>query len=220
MLYTKNEIVARLDALKAYSKSSDAKNASAFDALFSPVYSAVDAYFSASASGLSGAINDVVQYMYFDIARRTTEYEFKFDESLPTDFPAGYDDVTKCFYQFAELPTINNATFFNAFVYGIPLTGGTERVPQSNSYLTKWATQITDAISGDYANVLALADWCNFASGNSDMVSLLEKRGKIVKNKTQREIADIIYNQRHVLEIITKKKLSSYVPTYFKGEST
>lgn len=216
MLIEKTDVVAKLDALKTYSKSQDAKNASTFDSLFAPVYSAVNAYFAASNSGLSSSMNDVVQFMYFDIARRTTEYENKFNEALPTNFPVGYDDVTKCFYQFAELLNVSNATFFNAFVYGIPLTGGTEPIPQSNPYLTRWTTQINAAISEDLERVVALADWLNFAAGNSDMISLLEQRGKIVKFKTQREIANIIYNERHVLDVINKKHLSTYVPTYFK----
>lgn len=217
MLIQKTVVVQKLNELLSYSKWRDAKNASAIEALFSPVIMAVNSYFDNSNPALGTALNDVVQYMYFDVDRRTTKYEHEFEQGLSNDFPIGYNDVTLCFYQFKTLLDVTASTFFSAFVYGIPVDGsGTDEVPQSNSYLTNWETEIQNAISGDLANVKALAEWCKYSGGNADLVSLLEDRGQIVESKSQKEVSDLIYIERNVLAIVQCKNLGTYVPSIYK----
>lgn len=217
MLIQKTVVVQKLNELLSYSKRRDAKNASAIEALFSPVITVVNSYFDNSNPALGTALNDVVQYMYFDVDRRTTKYEHEFEQGLSNDFPIGYNDVTLCFYQFKTLLDVTASTFFSAFVYGIPVDGsGTDEVPQSNSYLTNWETEIQNAISGDLANVKALAEWCKYSGGNADLVSLLEDRGEIVESKSQKEVSDLIYIERKVLSIVQSKNLGTYVPSIYK----
>lgn len=217
MLIQKTVVIQKLNELLSYSKGQDAKNASAIEALFSPVITAVNSYFDNSNPALGTALNDVVQYMYFDVDRRTTKYEHEFEQGLSNDFPIGYNDVTLCFYQFKTLLDVTASTFFSAFVYGIPVDGsGTDEIPQSNSYLTNWETEIQNAISGDLANVKALAEWCKYSGGNADLVSLLEDRGQIVESKSQKEVSDLIYIERNVLAIVQSKNLGTYVPSIYK----
>lgn len=211
------EVLNKLDALERYSVTVDPATGS----LFAPVYNAVASYFSGNNAGLVAALEDVVKYMYNDISRRTTKYEFEFDMRLASDFPAGYDDITKCFYQFEELLTVSEGSFFNAFVYGVPEgaegeEGGAE-VPVSNLYLTRWTAEITAAITGDLANVQALADWCKNSGGCCDLVCLLENRGRILVSKTVKEIAAIIYHDKKLSEVITARQLAVYLPSYFRG---
>lgn len=213
------EVLNKLDALENYSVTVDPATGS----LFAPVYNAVAAYFAGDNSGLNAALEDVVKYMYNDISRRTTKREFVFDMRLASDFPVGYDDITKCFYQFEELLTVSESSFFNAFVYGVPEgatseDGGTvAEVPVSNPYLTRWAAEITAAITTDLENVQALAEWCKNSGGCCDLVCLLENQGRILESKTVKEIAAIIYHDRKLSEVITARQLAVYLPSYFRG---
>lgn len=219
MIVTKIAVLEKLNALENYSVAVDP----ATESLFAPVYNAVSAYFAGSSEGLAAALEDVVQYMYNDIARRVTKYEFEFDMHLASDFPAGYNDITECFYQFAELLTVEEGSFFNAFVYGVPEGatseggGAVAEVPLSNPYLTRWAAEITAAITGDLENVKALAEWCKNSGGCCDLVCLLENRGRITESKSVKEIAAIIYHDKKLNEVIAARQLQVYLPTYFRG---
>ncbi len=217
MIVTKLAVLEKLNALENYSVAVDP----ATESLFAPVYNTVSAYFAGSSEGLAAALEEVVQYMYNDISRRTTKYEFEFDMHLASDFPTGYNDITECFYQFEELLTVSESSFFSAFVYGVPEgatseEGGAE-VPLSNPYLTRWAAEITAAITGDLENVKALAEWCKNSGGCCDLICLLENRGRIIESKSVREIAAIIYYDKKLKEVITARQLQVYLPTYFRG---
>jgi hypothetical protein len=218
-MITKTQVLAKLDKLKAYSIAQDELTGP----LFSPVYSAVDSYFGGSSAGLAQALTEVVQYMYNDLTRRSTIHEFEYEMKLPTNYPVGYNNVVDCFYNFASLLAMSNATLFAAFVYGVPEGagdseggGGTE-VPISNSYLTTWATEITAAVNTDLQAVQTLADWCKNSGGNSDLICLLENQGRIVSQLKQKEKARTIYLDRKVLEVITARNLSVYIPTYLRS---
>lgn len=218
-MITKAQVLAKLDELKAYSIEQDELTGP----LFSPVYSAVDSYFNNQSDGLAQALTEVVQYMYNDLTRRSTVHEFEYEMKLPTNYPVGYNNVVDCFYKFASLLAMSNATFFNAFVYGVPEGagdseggGGTE-VPISNPYLTTWATEITAAVNTDLQAVQTLADWCKNSGGNYDLICLLENQGRIVSQQKQKDKARTIYLDRKVLEVITARNLSVYIPTYLRS---
>ena len=210
-MYTQAEINAKITALKTYSVAQDPATAD----LFTPLETAVQKYFAAG-TNLSGPLRDVVKYMYNDIARRTTVYETDWPDNLPTDYPDGYNDVRSCLYDFTGLMTVDNATFFAAFVYETPTAAGgaAEPVPVSNDYLTEWTADITAATTGDAGKISALAEWCKNSEGNCDLIDLLEDRGKVLEQKSRKEIATDIYISRGVLEIISARGLDVYIPTY------
>lgn len=212
-MITQNEVITKLDTLKNYSVAVDA----ATESLFQPVYSAISSYFNASNPELVTALEDVVKYMYNDISRRTTEYEHNYDMHLASDYPDGYDDITKCFYTFTELITVDEATFNDAFVYETPInedgTSG-EPVPVSNPYLTRWTSEITSAITNDLDKVKNLAEWCKNSGGCCDLICLLEVQGQITKSKPMKEIATIIYQDRKLLDVIASRNLKVYKPTW------
>ena len=216
-MITKNEVITKLDELKRYSVAVDP----ATESLFQPVYSAISSYFSSSSSELVTALEDVVKYMYNDISRRTTEYENNFEMNLASNFPDGYDDITKCFYTFTELLTVDKNTFNDAFVYGIPATpasdeggGAAEPIPVSNPYLDRWTSEITSAITGDLDKVKNLAEWCKNSGGSCDLVCLLEVQGQVTKSKPMKEIATIIYQDRKLLDVISSRGLKVYIPSW------
>ena len=212
-----SEVLHKLDALKSYSVAVDP----ATEVLFVPMYEVVNAYFNGDDEQMVAALEDVVKYMYNDISRRTTVYENEFPMGLPTSYPDGYDDITKCFYGFTELLTISESSFFDAFIYGVPEgdagEGMAAEVPQSNSYLDQWTKEITAAITGDLQNVTDLAEWCKNSGGSCDLICLLENRGRALMQMTVKEIAKIIYVDKKMLEVVEQKDLNVYIPTYLKG---
>lgn len=213
-IIAKETVLRKFERLKAYSVA--ANNLTA--ALFAPVETVITSYFDGNTAGLSAALEDVVKYMYNDVSRRTTVHEFEYDMKLPNDFPVGYNDITECFYQFEELLTVSESSFFNAFVYAEGATGeGAAAIPQSNPYLDRWAAEITTAITGDLENVKALAEWCKNSGGCCDLVCLLENRGRTLESKSVKEIAAIIYYDKKLHEVITARQLEVYLPTYFRG---
>lgn len=218
-MITKTQVLARLDELKAYSIEQDELTGP----LFSSVYTAIYSYFDNQSDDLAQALTEVIQYMCNDITRRSTVHEFEYEMKLPTNYPVGYNNVVDCFYKFDSLLAISNATLFNAFVYGVPEGagdsegGGGMEVPISNPYLTTWATEITAAVNTDLQAVQTLADWCKNSGGNCDLICLLENQGRIVSQLKQKEKARTIYLDRKVLEVITARNLSVYIPTYLRS---
>lgn len=208
-MITNNEVMTKLNALKNYSVA----ESTATESLFQPLEDAISLYFGSSCSELTTALEDVVKYMYNDISRRTTEHEKNFNMNLSSDFPKGYDDITKCFYTFEELMKVDNTTFFNAFVQETdPTTGLTGYV--SNPYLDKWTSEITQAVTGDLENVKKLAEWCKNSGGSSDLISLLEEQGQITKSLSMKEIATIIYQEKKLIDVIRSKNLKVYKPSW------
>ena len=213
-----SDVLQKLDALKNYSVAADP----ATESLFAPVYAAVSTYFNSDNTQLAAALEDVVKYMYNDISRRTTVYENEFPMGLATNYPAGYEDITECFYGFTQLLAITESSFFDAFVYGVPEGaagegGAITEIPLSNPYLDKWTAEITAAVDGDLQKIIALAEWCKNSGGSCDLICLLENRGRILSQKTVKEKAEIIYVDKKLNEVIQQKNLSVYIPTYLKG---
>lgn len=216
-----SDVVAKITTLKEYSDTTAPKYKSYFDALVKPLETIVTTYFLRDNSSLNAILKELTFWWYCDIARRTTKYTNEFDKGLPTDFPLGYNDLEDCFYKFTELLTIDNETFYQAWVYGEPetdTTGTGEQVPLSNPYSDKWVAEITAAIKGDITNVQTLSDWVQYASGNSDLVSLFEDEGKITEHLTIKEIANQIYITKKMLNVIITLNLSVYVPSYIKKQ--
>lgn len=213
MVITKQQILDKISQLKAYSIGKDP----ATGALFTPYEQAVNNYFSGTAD-IDRPLTDVIKYMYNDIWRRNTVYERNFPLSLPTDYPTGYNDITECFYQFSELLSISNETFYAGFVF--ESSGGEQptQVPTSNKYLEKWTPEVQQAKASDKSNIEKLAEWCKNSEGNSDVISLLEDRGRIVSTLEMREIADIIYIDRKLLNIIKQLNLAVYIPSYYNNQ--
>ena len=206
-MYSQEEIEDRIATLKEYSVEKDSATAS----LFTPLETAVQTYFNAS-NDMAEALRDVVKYMYNDISRRTTVYETEWPDNLPTDSPAGYSDLRECLYGFDELMSISEETFSSGFSYASASDGGAATVSE-NTYITKWTADITAYASSVADSLSNVAVWCRDAGGNSDLIDLLEDRGTVVSSMTRDEIAEEIYINRGVLEIIEAFGADVYIPT-------
>lgn len=209
---TKSEIIAKIAALKAYSKSQEPET----EALFTPLEEAASAYFDGDKGAVSAALEDVIKYMYNDISRRTTIFEHNFDMHLATNYPAGYYDITECFADFSEIMQISNADFYAAFEEGIDEDTGEECIV-SNSYIDKWVEDLEEAATEDVNKVQYLAEWCKNSGGSCDVINLLENKGEIIEQLTKDEIVNQIYIETNMLNTIQSLGLTTYIPTYLRG---
>lgn len=217
-MITKEQVLEKLDTLKEYSVEQDP----ATEPFFEPIYTAVNSYFSANPS-LEDAMRDVIKCLYMDIINRTTISSNHLDYGLPTNFPKGYNDLEKCFYQFASVFKATEKAVFDAFVYGVPETSATstnnragQKVPTSNPMLTAWTAEITAAPQTDVDNLNAIAEFCKSGAEGSSLIRLFEDPGKLEQMKSTSDLANIIYIERKATSVIKARKLKTHIPTYLK----
>lgn len=218
-MITKEQVVKKLDTLKEYSVKQDP----ATEPFFEPVYIAVNSYFSANPS-LEDAMRDVIKSLYMDIMNRTTICSNHLDYGLPTNFPKGYNDLEKCFYQFTSVFKATEKAVFDAFVYGVPETSATstsnsragQKVPTSNPMLTAWTTEITAAPQTDVDNLNAIAEFCKSGAEGSSLIRLFEDPGKLEQMKSTSDLAQMIYVERKATSVIKARKLKTHIPTCLK----
>lgn len=219
-MITKAQVLEILDRFKAYSAAQEAKYESYFTSLMSPLYSAVETYFSTKHPEMEGKLKELVHNMYCDLLERNTQNEFNYGDPLPTDYPETYNDIRKCFYQF-PLQNTSDAEFYGAWVFGIPtdemgMPIGTEEIPLSNSLVSSWTGQISTAKQTEFDDVVTLLDWIQNASSTNDMVNLLEDTGLVVSSPSMQDVAKSIYLDKHLLEVIKTLNLNVYIPTYLR----
>lgn len=221
-MITKAQIIEILDRFKAYSVAQQPEYASYFAPLMSPLYSAVETYFSTKHPEMEEKLKELVHNMYCDICERNTKNEFNFGNGLPTDFPETYHDIRKCFYQF-PLMDATDVEFHEAWVFGIPTDEmgnpiGTEEIPLSNSLVSLWTGQISSAKQTELNEVISLLDWLQNSSSTNDLPNLLEDTGIILDSPTTQRIGKDIYQTKGLLEVIQTFGFQVYIPSYLGSD--
>lgn len=224
-MITKQEVINKLDALKAYSVQQKPDFETYYTELMQPVYDAVNAYFNTSRSNFVKPVTEYIFQAYCDINVRNQQWEIEFPVNYPSDYPTGYNDLRDCFYSFNGLMTVTNEQFFNVWVEETPTTetmdntgGGTlTPVPVSNPYLTTWQTEITDAPTDELSKINACVEWLKNSGDSTILIDLLEDRGTLISSMEREDIALMIYNDRHVLEVLNERNISAYIPSYIGG---
>ena len=223
----KEQVLAKLDALKAYTIAQE--NASGLDytpyynSLMSPLYSAVNAYFSTELDEFNSVLKLVVFNMYCHTVDLTTEYDDGLERDVATNIPQYYNDLREIYYTFPWL-SMSNEEFFSGWVYGREESNsGSEGettsspvIPLSNSYVSRWTAELTSEPEKELERMKGLLNWLETASDIS-LVEVLENTGRVTKSLSTQEIGTIIYRDRGVKEIITDKGYSVYIPTYMRG---
>lgn len=216
----KEEVLSKLDALKAYTiTQGEPEHKTYYDALMTPLYDAVNVYFSTKLEEFNSVLKLVVFNMYCHTVDLTTEYDDGLERDVITDIPQYYNDLREIYYTFPCL-SVSNAEFFNAWKYGQgsePEIGGTPSpvIPLSNSYVSQWVTELTGEPEKELERMKGLLNWLETASDLS-LVELLENTGRVTKSLSTQEIGTIIYRDRGVKEIITDKGYKVYIPTYMR----
>ena len=209
---TQTEILDKLNSFLTYSSEQKSEYASQYEALIQPLISSVKQYFTVDRSAFKIPLNNLEHDFYNDIIKRQTVYEKDVDFKMGANFPPAYSDLRKLFYSF-PLMGVDNATFFNAWVEGVEeLTG--ENIVLNNTLIDTWVSELATAISDELNNVNALMDWLENASSDASMVMLWEETGLIKSQPTTKQIADIVFTDKHFNECIEKLNLPAYKPTY------
>lgn len=210
-MYSKNEILNKLNALLAYSCDIDAENAATYQSLMQPLLTAVNAYFNADRSNFKLPLNNLELGLYNDIMKRGT-VATKIELPLNTDFPATYNDLRKLFYEFTCM-NVTNAEFHAAWVTGVDEVTGLPIVT-NNTLIDVWTADLSAAINDELNNISVLYKWLENAASDAGMVMLWEDVGQITSQPNTSEIADDIFISKHFKECIEILNLPAYKPTY------
>lgn len=222
-MLTQSEIIAKLNELKSYSISQKPQFEQYYTSLMESVYTAVNTYFETTPSGMIEALENYVFQTYCDIHTRSIVYENPVEgASLPTNYPTGYNDIRDCFYQFDWVNEITPQAFFNAWVEGQPtdpITGLPEGdiQPLSNPYLSEWTSEINTAHAPEVEAVISVNTWCENNAGSLNLINLLEDQGRILQSKDTQQVANTIYNEHGLMDVLNTRGYSVYIPTYLRG---
>lgn len=211
-MITKEAVIAKLDALIAYSNAQQPAN---YASVAQPVYDAVNTYFSTSNPDLKKAVQEYIFQEYCDIDKRNQVWSDPYPYNFDTVYPVGYNDLRQCFYTFPLLE-VSNEDFFAAWQWqtqgGDSGSGTSTKVPVSNTYLTQWQADITAAPREDVTRVNNVVNWLKNTGDGYILIDLFNDQGEYISSKTSAEIAKIIYLDRHAKEVINERNLNVYIP--------
>lgn len=209
---TQNEVLNKLNAFVTYSSAQKSEYAIQYESLMQPLLLLVKQYFTGDRSAFKIPLNNLEHDFYNDIIKRQTVYEKSVDFKMSANFPPAYNDLRLLFYTFPCMD-VDNSTFYGAWVEGVDeLTG--ENTVLNNTLIDSWVASLNTAISDELKNVNALMDWLENASSDASMVMLWEETGLIKSQPTTKQIADMVFNDKHLNECIEKLNLPAYKPTY------
>ena len=211
-MYTQSEIIDKLNSLVAYSSSIDSANASIYASLMSPLISLVKQYFTADRSEFKIPLNTLQLGFYNDIIKRQTKYSNPVDFKMGTNFPVGYDDIRKLFYTFPCMD-VDNSTFHSAWASEVDVESGLSTITH-NTLIDAWTASLFSAKSDELAKINALNDWLEMASSDAGMVMLWEDLGIVEKQPSTTDIANMVFDEKHLKECIEKLNLPTYKATY------
>lgn len=222
-MHTQTEVLTKLQSLLSYSKTQKPEFEQYYTNLMTPVINAVNTYFSTIPEGMIEALENYVFQTYCDIHTRSIVYEFPVEGAgFPTDYPTGYNDIRDCFYNFDSIMSTTSEQFFSGWVEGEPIDPVTqlpdgEYQPLSNSYLDQWKSEITGAHGDEVESVTAVNSWCETNAGSLNLIHLLEDQGRILNSKGTKEVANTIYNEHGLMDVLNTRGYNIYIPTYLRG---
>lgn len=212
-MITRENIVAKINELQSVYTGQGS-----VDTLFTPVTETVAAYFTQDKAALTHDIQYTINQLILDLTNRHTVYEHQeLLPTLPTNYPAGYDDVRDVFTAngvLEEILSIDAAAFNNAYTYN---STGTQQTPISNHYLTTWQKNIAAARSSELSALSAIASFCESGSYNAGLAMFFESLGRIVSAMSSAEIAKRIYISGGYKEIIERFGLDVHIASAVKG---
>lgn len=210
-MYSKTQVIEKLNSLLAYSKTQDAANAAAYQSLMQPLIDAVNGYYGADRASFRVPLNDLELALYNDIMKRGTVFEY-ITLPIDTDYPAAYTDLRKLFYTFPCM-TVSNEVFHAAWVKSVDeLTG--QPIIKNNTLIDEWLADVGTAITDELSNIDTFYKWLAKAASNAGMMLLWEDMGRITSQPNRTDIADDIFLTKHFKECIDMLNLPAYKPSY------
>ena len=196
-MYTKTEILAKLNTLKA---AADSRLS------FTGVISAVN---QLSGSSVSAAMEKAIVGEVHLLVRVGIIYVDGSHRSISGQPPTGYDDFSALFNVATgdEIMAVTVAQF-NSATY-TQTVQGVQTV--RNTYLDSWTNSYTTTASSVVANLTALGAWCNGHGMVSSIQTLLQP--KEIKSVPDRvEMSQTIYIDRKAKDVILAYELSVMIP--------
>lgn len=196
-MYTKTEILAKLNTLKA---AADSRLS------FTGVISAVN---QLSGSSVSAAMEKAIVGEVHLLVRVGIIYVDGSHRSISGQPPTGYDDFSVLFNTATgdEIMAVTVAQF-NSATY-TQTVQGVQTV--RNTYLDSWTNSYTTTASSVVANLTALGAWCNGQGMGSSIQTLLQP--KEIKSVPDRvEMSQTIYIDRKAKDVILAYELSVMIP--------
>ena len=196
-MYTKTEILAKLNTLKA---AADSRLS------FTGVISAVN---QLSGSSVSAAMEKAIVGEVHLLVRVGITYVDGSHRSISGQPPTGYDDFSVLFNTATgdEIMAVTVAQF-NSATY-TQTVQGVQTV--RNTYLDSWTNSYTTTASSVVANLTALGAWCNGQGMGSSIQTLLQP--KEIKSVPDRvEMSQTIYIDRKAKDVILAYELSVMIP--------
>lgn len=226
----KNEIIQKIDQLKSYSiqqKTSENPDnleecISLFSSLMQPLYSAVNAYFSADRSAFTKPMNLVAEQMRSMLWDELSKWEIPCPTPSASGAPASYNDLTELFYKFGWITTTND-TFYNAWKYKVPeSSGGTtttelDPIPDGNPLIDSWVAEINSAVAKELKNVNDLNLFLENAICANSPYMLWEDTGNLESSPETKDLAKVIFVDRKFKFVCDKFNIPAYIPTYLRG---
>lgn len=222
-MITKTEVLNKINTLLSYSIQQSPQYQSQYTALTQPLLTAVNTYFDTVPDGMIKALENYVFQTYCDIFSRSIVYEYPIEgASLPTDYPVGYNDIRLCFYTFESLMNCTNEQFDNSWVIGTPEGEGDSEVtptpePISNAYIDTWTAEVNSAPQDDVNRIKAVNTWCENNADSMGLINLLEDQGRLLKSTGTQSIANTIYNEHGLLDVLNTRGYEIYIPAYLRG---
>lgn len=213
-MYTKNDVLSKIENFRYYSISMKPDCEAEFNSLIDDFIPSISNYFDADRSSFKTPLNEMQLYLYSDLMKRGTEYENPVDMQMSTNFPVAYNDLRKLFYSFPFL-TVTDSQFYNAWVFEESETG-TGLVPVSNSLLDLWKDDLNKSISDELGQLQSFNSWLSFAGSGAGMVMLWENLGKVLKSPKKDDLCKSIFIDKKLLEAIKVLNLPCYTPLIYR----
>lgn len=210
-MYKLNDVLDKLNTLLAYSSNTAPANAGEYQKLMQPLINAVNQYFSDDRSQFKIPLNNLELGLYNDVMKRGT-VATNIDLPMDKNFPPAYSDLRKLFYEFPCM-AVTNETFHGAWIEDVEeLTQ--QPIIKSNTLIDKWVADLNTAIDDELKNIQELYSWLESACSDAGMVMLWEDVGQIKSQPSTKDIANIIFNEKHFKECMETLHLTAYKPSY------
>lgn len=210
-MYNRADVINKLEVLLAYSCSVDTANAAQYQSLMQPLIDGVNKYFSYDRKAFKIPLNNLELGLYNDVMKRGT-VATNIDLPMDKNFPPAYSDLRKLFYEFPCM-AVTNETFHGAWIEGVDeLTQ--QPIIKSNTLIDKWVADLNTAIDDELKNIQELYSWLESACSDAGMVMLWEDVGQIKSQPSTKDIANIIFNEKHFKECMETLHLTAYKPSY------
>lgn len=220
-MINKDQVKAKLDTLTAYCEA-NGHEGGGYAGYISVLYPAIEQYFNSVSAELGKSVRDLITHLYTDLLLRDMKYENPVGGPLPTNYPAGYHDLTSIFNGNGALDAIlamDEKTFLNGFPIETSTdaeSGSTTETVLANPIIAVWTEQLSTAHSAEIDKIQNIMDWIENYSFGRELINLFEDRGKVTMSKGKKDFAQNIYIDMKIKEVIETFALDVWVPTYLR----